>query len=93
MIITSKCMSFTTNSTGGEYKHQLSVEEIPSHNHSRGTYLCSYEASGYGLVKGSVGFYDRVMVSGSGDTGNKGGNGRHNNIQPYITVFFWRRTA
>lgn len=89
----STSMSFTANSTGGEYKHQLSVEEIPSHNHSRGTYLCSYEASGYGLVQGSVGFPDRVMVSGRGDTGNQGGNGRHNNVQPYITVFFWRRTA
>ena len=81
-------MSFSANSTVGEYKHQLSVEEIPSHNHSRRTYLCGYEASGYGLVKGSVGFCDCVMVSGSGDTSNKGGNGRHNNVQSYITVFF-----
>lgn len=88
----STSMSFTANSTGGEYKHQLSVEEIPSHNHSIGTYLCSYEASGYGLVQAAA-FHDRVMVSGIGDTGNQGGNGRHNNVQPYITVFFWRRTA
>lgn len=86
-------MSFTANSSGGEYKHQLSIDEMPSHNHSRGTYLCSHEASGYGLTRGSVGFADRVIVSGSDNTGNKGGNGRHNNVQPYITVFFWRRTA
>lgn len=88
----STSMSFTANSSGGEYKHQISIDEMPSHNHSRGTYLCSHEASGYGLTRGSVGFADRVIVSGSDNTGNKGGNGRHNNVQPYITVYFWRRT-
>ena len=94
MIITSsQCMSFTTNSSGGEYQHKLTVDEMPSHNHSRDTYTSGSEATGYGLARGSVGFYDRVMVSGSGDTGNKGGDASHNNVQPYITVFFWRRTA
>ena len=89
----STSMSFTTNSSGGEYQHKLTVDEMPSHNHSRDTYTSGSEATGYGLERGSVGFYDRVMVSGSGDTGNKGGDASHNNVQPYITVFFWRRTA
>lgn len=89
----STSMSFTTNSSGGEYQHKLTVDEMPSHNHSRDTYTSGSEATGYGLARGSVGFYDRVMVSGSGDTGNKGGDASHNNVQPYITVFFWRRTA
>ena len=89
----STSMSFTANSSGGEYQHKLTVDEMPSHNHSRDTYTSGSEATGYGLARGSVGFYDRVMVSGSGDTGNKGGDASHNNVQPYITVFFWRRTA
>lgn len=89
----STSMSFTTNSSGGEYQHKLTVDEMPSHNHSRDTYTSGSEATGYGLARHSVGFYDRVMVSGSGDTGNKGGDASHNNVQPYITVFFWRRTA
>ena len=27
-------MSFTANSTGGEYKHKLTVDEIPNHKHA-----------------------------------------------------------
>ena len=85
--------TFTANSTGGEYKHKLTVDEMPSHNHSRDTMPSSHEASGYGLALNGPGFCDRVMVSGNGDTGNKGGDASHNNVQPYITVYFWKRTA
>ena len=27
-------MSFTANSTGGEYKHKLTIDEMPSHKHA-----------------------------------------------------------
>jgi hypothetical protein len=85
--------TFNANSTGGEYKHKLSISELPSHNHSIGAYWSKQEASGYGLATGNVGFYDRVMVSGSGNSGSTGSDNSHNNVQPYITVYFWRRTA
>lgn len=85
--------TFNVNSTGGEYKHKLSISELPSHNHSIGAYWSKQEASGYGLATGNVGFYDRVMVSGSGNSGSTGSDNSHNNVQPYITVYFWRRTA
>lgn len=29
----------------------------------------------------------------SGTSGSSGGGGSHTNLQPYITVYFWRRTA
>lgn len=89
----STSMTFTTNSSGGEYKHKLTVDEMPSHNHPRYTMTSGTEISGYGLALNGPGFYDRAMVSGSGDTGNKGGDVSHNNVQPYITVYFWKRTA
>lgn len=81
-------MSFTAGSTGGEYKHKLTVDEIPSHSHKY-----------YSPI------VQRVAVSSSGSTyGNYnkeylirtdyvGSDGYHNNVQPYVTVYFWKRTA
>lgn len=85
--------TFTANSIGGEYKHKLTVDEMPSHNHPRDSMTSGTEMTGYGLTLNGPGFYDRAMVSGSGDTGNKGGDASHNNVQPYITVYFWKRIA
>ena len=83
----STSMTFTTNSTGGEYKHKLTFDEMPSHNH---------HLSGYSNAFGSKYYYNLVGGSNSyGDknTGNAGGDTPHNNVQPYIVVYFWRRTA
>lgn len=78
--------------TGGEKTHKLTTTEIPSHSHTAYSYTSKNEAGGYGLNTG-VAFYDRVMVSGNHTTSSSGGNGSHNNLQPYITVYFWKRTA
>lgn len=83
--------TFTADSTGGEYKHKLTVDEMPSHKHARGTMVSAQERSGYGLALNGDGFLDRAMISGHGDTDNKGGDASHNNVQPYITVYFWKR--
>ena len=74
MIITSKCMSFTANNTGGKYNHSMSRKDI-----------------GYT-------YYGALLNS----NGNQMGVHDHDSdmkkakiplLQPYITVFFWRRTA
>lgn len=83
--------TFTADSIGGEYNHKLTVDEMPGHNHERGTMPCAQERSGYGLAINGDGFLDRVMINGNGETGNKGGDTSHNNVQPYITVYFWKR--
>ena len=90
----STSMAFTTESTGGEYKHKLTVDEMPSHRH--GTPRPEYYASitntntGYGALKTS----NPVIGIQSGfGTSNIGEDQSHNNVQPYIVVYFWRRTA
>lgn len=76
---------------GGEKSHTLSTNEIPEHNH----YL-------FASAGGSILFppYSAKSNGDSGDSGQggyatvtttAGGTQSHNNLQPYITVYMWRR--
>ena len=87
-------MSFTAGSTGGNYKHTLTVNEMPSHSHTIDrTY---YETSGSHKHQGTGGVSDGVNpYSGKNllETYTSGGGSAHNNIQPYVVVYRFRRTA
>ena len=87
----STSMSFTSGSTGGEYEHKLTINEMPSHNHK-------LHARGGPTAQTSSPFAaNKPITQGSNsygfDVSNTGGSLAHNNIQPYITVYFWKRTA
>ena len=79
----------TVEKTGGEKAHQLTVNEMPSHNHDKLKLRWS-TTSGANAVYGSNG-------SGSGSEYDsqayEGGDQAHNNLQPYITVFMWKRVS
>lgn len=85
-------MSFTASKAYGEYQHTLTISEMPRHDHTFKT----------GINKTSMpekyGFFP-LRVSDSNDESNltntedKGDSIPHNNIQPSLVVFFWRRTA
>lgn len=92
----SNSMSFTSLSTGGVYKRSLNSTHIPAHSHSMGIYQTKDEASGYGLTN-AASFQNRVLI---GCTDNRQwstsviGQGLAFDIsQPYIAVYFWRRTS
>ena len=91
-------MSFATNSEGGEYSHILTLEEMPNHLH--GVYIQNTVSNPQvSAPKWTVGLpnswkqYTEATKLFAPSTQAVGGNESHNNIQPYITVFFWRRTA
>ena len=72
--------------TGGAKTHTLTVAQMPSHTHS----FTAMQDTG-----------NSVNRSGGGDLGfptsrttsSTGGNQAHNNLQPYIVVYMWKRTA
>lgn len=79
--------------TGGAKTHVLTVAEMPAHNHTAtltGGVFDTNIGNGpnwSGDVFGRNASWPNVQV------GSTGGGQAHNNLQPYITVFMWRRTA
>lgn len=82
-------MSFTSESTGGEYNHKLTTSEMPKHAHEPYHWASSTTA---GWLSGML-YYGQKGTAGGRATSTTGGDYAHNNIQPYITVYFWRRTS
>lgn len=99
MTITSKCMSFTAESSGGEYKHKLSADEMPSHYHNVVLNDDKNELLRIHYTRGTWGIYSEPSRNCAGVntsaviTNSQGGSRYHNNLSPYITVYFWRRTS
>lgn len=85
----------TAEETGGAKTHTLTKQEIPPHTHS---YNMKQNITG-GTTDGgdsyNLGFTS--YQTGSGNIGeNSDGTGNaspHNNLQPYIVVYMWKRTA
>lgn len=77
----------TVEKTGGEKEHTLTVDEMPSHKHGFGQQFATTSS-----LSGAYGYY---MIAGTQTDviKNTGGNQPHNNLQPYITCYMWKRTA
>lgn len=82
----------TVEKTGGEKTHTLTVNEMPSHNHLR-------DIENEVVSTGSGGAWS-PSLKGTGNitdennsTRNTGGDQPHNNLQPYITCYMWKRIA
>lgn len=74
--------------TGGEKEHKLTQDELP--NYALGAYAYYWVGgdgggiayhSGYNSWKGEVTLY------------SKGGDKPHNNLQPFVTCYMWKRVS
>lgn len=74
--------------TGGEKTHTLTVDEIPSHYHG-GIKTVSSETSGNQQQGVNTGRY----YGNDLNTSSAGGGQAHNNLQPYITCYMFKRIA
>lgn len=82
--------SYTAGNTGGEPEHKLTINEMPSHNHSTAG---SYPYIGSGTTYGHVSGQAHVFASVGNGITSTGGSQAHNNMQPYKVVYIWERTA
>lgn len=78
---------------GGEYTHKLTVAEMPSHKHQIKTNNDDWNNSANGGKYGTTHDGANSWYNTNWYTENSGGNGAHNNIQPYITAYFWKRVS
>ena len=72
--------------TGGEKAHTLLTSEMPRHNHPLSYSITSGDNIYLRNQSGNAASFKQT-------TGYQGGGEAHNNLQPYITVYMWRRTA
>ena len=80
----------TVEKTGGEKAHTLTVGETPSHSH------LIYDVAVYGLAITGLNFASIPNGDWKGTAKNTeatGGGQAHNNLQPYITCYIWKRTT
>lgn len=75
--------------TGGEKTHTLTIDEMPSHTHAPNSRATTFSGTGANNPGQTAG--DRSWENLS--IGNTGGGQAHNNLQPYIVVKRWHRTA
>lgn len=99
----SQTFSVSNNSSNlGEYKHKLTVSEMPSHNHGIGIIRDSILTSGNLDFLTGKSYTDHLGWSttenmygtvNGGYTQTVGGSSYHNTLQPYVTVYMYKRTA
>lgn len=90
-VDTSDSSFNTVEKTGGEKTHTLTVNEMPSHHHDREFVDNTAGGSGYGKRTGF--YYNGGWWGNYESTSNTGGGKAHNNLQPYITCYMYKRTA
>ena len=87
----------TLNATGGSEtdSHTLTLSEIPSHNHSNGSYQYLLRSDSNHTLKDSDSTGGEPNLAQQGAIAAAGGGGAHTHdiLQPYIVVYMWKRTA
>ena len=84
--------------TGGASTHTLTIDQLPSHDH--GLNFHTHEIPDLSSETESAGEHEYTIITTANTTGEAIGNtatagmdSAHNNLQPYITCYMWKRTA
>lgn len=91
--------TYPIGSIGGESEHTLTLNEIPSHDHGLADWAMSWKINGQtGEVNLNASATSDAWSNNHGyfksqNTKATGGSQPHNNMQPYLAVYIWERTA
>jgi len=72
---------------GGAKTHTLLIEEMPSHTHTINGIENPSGSGANGSSDGASSFTNSLTTNATG------GGVAHNNLQPYVVVYMWKRTA
>ena len=75
----------TVEKTGGEKTHTDTIAEMPAHTHNITVSDGPSTNAGYAMYSSPVDVYALTSTSA-------GSGAPHNNLQPYIAVYMWKRT-
>jgi len=75
--------------TGGAKTHTLTSNEMPAHTHTQSV----NSATNGGLSGYTPDASTNTSTTSGYSTGSTGGGAAHNNLQPFVVVSMWRRTA
>lgn len=92
-VDTSQTEFNTVEKTGGSKTHKLSIDEMPNHAHPWNGYSAGTLSSGSGSAV-TYALFGSDKFNGSASSGPQatGGGQPHNNLQPYICTYMWKRT-
>ena len=79
----------TAEEVGVAKTHTLTVSELPAHHHNHAAGISPAPNANDVDITGGNG----RTIDDNVTTDNTGGGQAHNNLQPYIVVYMWKRTA
>lgn len=97
----------TVEETGGTKTHTLTSDEMPIHTHTQNahshgapsgtTHFWAYDTTANEnytqFGSGTHSAVKTATASATATNNNTGGGAAHNNLQPYIVCYMWKRTA